>query len=84
MAAKALGCTLHVENFSELIWKFEPVRIVRIILFDFVTWGWFPLWAALWAALCSVLNFVGVFAHGVWARLDQLLGVFCVFYCCLT
>ena len=26
---------------------------------------------------------VGVFTHGVWARLDQLLGVVCVFYCCL-
>ena len=51
VAAKALGPTLHVENFSELIWKFEPVRIVRIILFDSVTWGWFPLWAAL----CSTL-----------------------------
>ena len=51
VAAKALGRTLHVENFSELIWKFEPVRIVRIILFDSVTWGWFPLWAAL----CSTL-----------------------------
>ena len=22
---------------------------------------------------------MGVFTHGVWARLDQLLGVFCVF-----
>ena len=55
VAAKALGRTLHVENFSELIWKFEPVRIVRIILFDSVTWGWFPLWAALWAALCFTL-----------------------------
>ena len=97
VAAKALGRTLHVENFSELIWKFEPVRIVRIILFDSVTWGWFPLWAALWAALCFTLppklpprngserfwTIVGVFTHGVWARLDQLLGVFCVFYCCL-
>ena len=93
VAAKALGRTLHVENFSELIWKFEPVRIVRIILFDSVTWGWFPLWAALWAALCFTLppklpprngserfrTTVGVFTHGVWARLDQLLGVFCVF-----
>ena len=97
VAAKALGRTLHVENFSELIWKFEPVRIVRIIFFDSVTWGWFPLWAALWAALCFTLppklpprngserfwTIVGVFTHGVWARLDQLLGVFCVFYCCL-
>ena len=93
VAAKALGRTLHAENFSELIWKFDPVRIVRILLFDSVTWGWFPLWAALWAALCSTLppklpprngserfwTIVGVFTHGVWARLDQLLGVFCVF-----
>ena len=55
VAAKALGRTLHAENFSELIWKFDPVRIVRILLFDSVTWGWFPLWAALWAALCSTL-----------------------------
>ena len=30
VAAKAPGRTLHAENFSELIWKFEPVRIVRI------------------------------------------------------
>ena len=90
MAAKALGRTLHAENFSELIWKFDPVRIIRILLFDSVTWGWFPLWAALWAALCSTLppklpprngseRFRTVFTHGVWARLDQLLGVFCVF-----
>ena len=97
VAAKALGRTLHAENFSVLIWKFDPVRIVRILLFDSVTWGWFPLWAALWAALraalCSTLppklpprngserfwTIVGVFTHGVWARLDQLLGVFCVF-----
>ena len=55
VAAKALGRTLHAENFSELIWKFDPVRIVRILLFDSVTWGWFPLWAALRAALCSTL-----------------------------
>ena len=55
VAAKALGRTLHAENFSEPIWKFDPVRIVRILLYDSVTWGWFPLWAALWAALCSTL-----------------------------
>ena len=93
VVAKALGPTLHVENFSELIWKFEPVRIVRTILFDSVTWGWFPLWAALCSTLPPKLpprngserfwTIVGVFTHGVWARLDQLLGVFCVFYCVL-
>ena len=69
--------------------KFEPIRMVRIILFDSVTWGWFPLWAALWAALCSTLPpklppgngserflTIGGGTHGVWARLDQFLGFF--------
>ena len=96
VAAKALGRTLHVENFSELKWIFEPVRIVRIILFDSVTWGWFPLWAALWVALCFTLppklpprngserfwTIVGVFTHGVWHAWTSFW-IFFVFYCCL-
>ena len=56
-----------------------------------------PLRTEKLLALCSTLppklpprngserfwTIVGVFTHGVWARLDQLLGVVCVFYCCL-
>ena len=74
VAAKALGRTLHAENFSELIWKFDPVRIVRILLFDSVTWGWFPLWAALWAALraasCLSVYFNLAFAFFCWDGME--------------
>ena len=97
VAAKALGPTLHVENFSELIWKFEPVSVVRIILFDSVTWGWFPLWAALCSTLPqklpprngserfrTVLNYCGGVLRMVFGLVwTSFWEFFFVFYCFL-
>ena len=99
VAAKALGPTLHVQNFSGLIWKFEiwTNKDSQDYPFWFCDMGLVPTLGCTLG--CTLFHFapktsprngserfwtiVGVFTHGVWARLDPFLGFFCV-YCIIV